>query len=120
VSGQGFETRDATRRTRLANERTFLAWWRSGLTALAVGFGAGRIVPELSGGSSWPFVVIGIGFSLVGVALIVFGYERHRQVERALARGEYATLAERTALLFATCGAVLGLATALLLLLDPA
>ncbi|HEX6762590.1 MAG TPA: DUF202 domain-containing protein [Gaiellaceae bacterium] len=23
---------DATRRTRLANERTYLAWWRTGLT----------------------------------------------------------------------------------------
>jgi putative membrane protein len=119
VSEQGFETRDATRRTRLANERTFLAWWRSGLTALAVGFGAGRLVPELSGDSSWPFVVIGVGFSLVGVGLIVFGYERHRQVERALARGEYTSLTERTALLFAACGAVLGVATAVLLVVDP-
>ena len=45
---------DATRRTRLANERTYLAWWRSGLTALAVSFGAGRIVPELSGGANEP------------------------------------------------------------------
>ena len=28
---------DASRRTYLAGERTYLAWWRSGLTALAVG-----------------------------------------------------------------------------------
>ena len=63
--------------------------------------------------------MIGVGFSLVGVGLIVFGYERHRQVERAGA-GRVATLAERTALLFAACGAVLGVATAVLLVLDPA
>jgi len=25
---------DATRRTRLSNERTYVAWWRGGLTAL--------------------------------------------------------------------------------------
>ena len=31
---------DATRRTRLANERTFLAWLRGGLTSIAVGVGA--------------------------------------------------------------------------------
>ena len=37
------DSRDATRRTRLANERTYLAWWRTGLTAFAVSFGAGRI-----------------------------------------------------------------------------
>ena len=39
---------DATRRTRLANERTYLAWWRTGLTALAVGIGIGKLVPERS------------------------------------------------------------------------
>ncbi|MGZ5314068.1 MAG: DUF202 domain-containing protein, partial [Solirubrobacterales bacterium] len=41
------EARDATRRTRLANERTQLAWWRTGLTALAVAVGIGRVIPEL-------------------------------------------------------------------------
>ena len=40
---------DSTRRTRLANERTYLAWWRTGLTTLAVAIGAGKIVPELTG-----------------------------------------------------------------------
>ena len=39
------EAGDATRRTRLANERTYLAWWRTGLTSLAVGLGAGKLVP---------------------------------------------------------------------------
>lgn len=29
------EARDATRRTRLANERTYLAWWRTGLMSFA-------------------------------------------------------------------------------------
>src|ERR1043166_8707504 len=46
------EARDATRRTRLASERTYLAWWRTGLTAFAVAFGAGRVVPELTGGTA--------------------------------------------------------------------
>jgi uncharacterized membrane protein YidH (DUF202 family) len=55
VSEQFDDARDATRRTRLANERTYLAWWRTGLTALAVSFGAGRLVPQLSGGPNWPF-----------------------------------------------------------------
>jgi uncharacterized membrane protein YidH (DUF202 family) len=30
------EGADAVRRTRLANERTYLAWWRTALTAFAV------------------------------------------------------------------------------------
>ena len=40
---------DASRRTRLAGERTMLAWLRTALTALAVGLAAGKIVPELTG-----------------------------------------------------------------------
>jgi putative membrane protein len=110
---------DATRRTRLANERTYLAWWRTGLTAVAVGFGAGRLVPELSDGSSWPFEVVGIAFALLGVAFMVFGYVRQKTVDEALARGEYASLPGRASLVFAASGVVLGCATIALLLIDP-
>ena len=38
------------RRTSLANERTQLAWWRTGLTALAVALAVGRLVPEIGKG----------------------------------------------------------------------
>ena len=48
------ETADATRRTRLANERTYLAWWRTGLASLAVSVGTGRLVPALTNGPSGP------------------------------------------------------------------
>jgi putative membrane protein len=114
------ETRDATRRTRLANERTYLAWWRTGLTGLAVSFGAGRLVPELSGGPRWPFEVVGVGFAVVGVAFMGYGYIRHRAVESALARGEYVSLSNRAAIVFAGVGGALGLATILVVLFHPA
>jgi putative membrane protein len=113
------QARDATRRTRLANERTYLAWWRTGLTTLAVSFGAGRLVPSLSAGADWPFQAIGIGFAVVGVAFMVYGYLRHRDVDDALARGEYASLPGRAAIVFASVGAVLGLATIVLVALQP-
>lgn len=114
----GAETRDATRRTRLANERTYLAWWRSGLTALAVSFGAGKLVPELSSGAEWPFQVLGVGFGIVGVAFIVYGLARHRLVEEALQRGEYAPLDDRVALALTAVGVLLGAATVLLVALE--
>ena len=38
------ETKDAAKRTRLANERTYLAWWRTGLTSIAVCIGLGLVV----------------------------------------------------------------------------
>jgi putative membrane protein len=113
------DTRDATRRTRLANERTYLAWWRTGLTAFAVSFGAGRLVPELSGGPNWPFEAIGVVFGIVGVAFIGYGYVRQKAVEAALARGDYSPLPNRAALVFAGLGVLLGLATIVLLLIHP-
>jgi putative membrane protein len=113
------EAGDATRRTRLATERTYLAWWRTGLTCLAVGFGAGRLVPDLSRGTNWPFEAIGVSFALVGVGFIVYGYVRQKQVEEALVRAEYAPLNNRAAFVFASLGVLLGLATLVLLLVHP-
>jgi putative membrane protein len=110
------EVRDATRRTRLASERTYLAWWRTGLTAFAVSFGAGRIVPELTGGAAWPYAVLGVAFGLVGLGFIGYGYVRQKQVDDALARGEYAPLDERAAIVFAAAGLLLGLATIVLVI----
>src|SRR6201997_2271135 len=81
------EAQDATRRTRLANERTYLAWWRTGMTALAVGLGAGKLVPELSHGAAWPFELVGTAFGLVGIALMAYAYVRQKRVEEAVARG---------------------------------
>lgn len=108
------EARDATRRTRLANERTYLAWWRTGLTSFAVSFGAGRLVPELTGGTAWPYEVIGVAFAAVGIGFITQAFVRQKQVDEALDRGEYVPLHERTALAFATVGVLLGLATIVL------
>ncbi len=103
------ETVDATRRTRLANERTYLAWWRTGLAALAVSVGTGRLVPALTGGPSWPYVVAGAGFALVGVLLIAFAAVRHRQVERALDRGEPVQPDDAAIFAITLAGVVLGL-----------
>jgi putative membrane protein len=119
VTVQVDEARDATRRTQLANERTYLAWWRTGLTSLAVSFGAGRLVPELAGGPSWPFEVIGVAFAVVGITFMIYGYVRHRNVDAALSRGAYMSLPSRAAVIFAGLGGLLGLATILLVVLHP-
>jgi inner membrane protein YidH len=121
ANGTDMETdtavRDATRRTRLANERTYLAWWRTGLTALAVSFGAGRLLPELSQGPNWPFELVGIAFAVVGIVFMTYGYVRHREVEAALDRGDYERLPDRAAFALAAVGALLGVATVVLVLL---
>ena len=120
MPGQPFdESRDAIRRTRLANERTYLAWWRTGLTSFAVSFGAGRLLPELSKGTKWPFEAIGVAFAVVGVAFIVQDFRRQRAVEEALDRGEWAPFDTPGALVFAAVGTILGLATIVLVVSHP-
>jgi len=89
-SGRFDEAGDATRRTRLANERTYLAWWRTGLTAFAVSIGAGKLVPALATGATWPYIAIGIGFAIVGVFCVGYAFWRYREVEEAVSRGEFA------------------------------
>jgi len=108
--GRYDEAGDATRRTRLANERTYLAWWRTGLTAFAVSIGAGRVVPALTDERTWPYIVVGIGFGLLGVAFVAYGFKRMREVDAAIGRGEYAPPDSRVLGLLAVAGVVLGLA----------
>ena len=68
---------DDQRRTQLANERTQLAWLRTGFTAFAVALGVGNVVPALTDARRWPYVAVGSGFALLGIALIVFGQRRY-------------------------------------------
>lgn len=116
--GRFDEARDATRRTRLANERTYLAWWRSGLTALAVSIGTGRIVPELVGGPQWPYTVLGVVYGIVGVVFIGYGFKRLRSVEHAVARGEYAAPDERFVAALTAVGVVVGIATVVVIAVE--
>lgn len=109
---------DATRRTHLANERTYLAWWRSGLTAFAVSVGVGKLVPGLSDGSDWPYVGLGVCYSLLGLGFIGLGYLRFRAVNIALAEGRWSALSDRLAGWLAAAGVVLALATLLAIALD--
>jgi putative membrane protein len=107
--GRFDEAGDATRRTRLANERTYLAWWRTGLTAFAVSLGAGKLVPALTDETRWPYVVVGVGFALLGVVFVAYGFRRQRLVERAVARGDYVLPNDRFLAGLTAIGILLGL-----------
>jgi putative membrane protein len=107
---------DATRRTRLANERTYLAWWRTGLTSIALGIGIGRLFPPRGHAAHWAFELVGAAFGFLGVALVWAGFVRLRTVEDALDRGSFAPLDVRLAVLLLVAGVVLGLAVVALVL----
>ncbi|MDQ6816505.1 MAG: DUF202 domain-containing protein [Actinomycetota bacterium] len=88
--GAGFDQAgDATRRTHLANERTYLAWWRTGLTALASGLAVGRVVPSLTHQTRWPYTILGAGFALVGIVAIAYGFVRQQAVRDAVRHGRF-------------------------------
>ena len=110
MSARRGEEEDATRRTRLANERTYLAWWRTGLTAFAVSLGAGKLVPALTDADSWPYLCLGVGFALLGLVFVGYGYMRLREVDAAIARGEYARPQDRVLVFLTAAGIVLGVA----------
>ncbi|HKC22787.1 MAG TPA: DUF202 domain-containing protein [Gaiellaceae bacterium] len=105
------EVRDATRRTRLANERTYLAWLRSALTALAVAIGAGKIVPGVADVTSWPFELLGAGYAVLALGLVLGGLRRFLSVEEALRAGDYTPLTSRDALVVGGAASVLAVAT---------
>jgi putative membrane protein len=108
------ESGDATRRTHLANERTYLAWWRTGLTCLAVSLGAGKLVPSISHQTRWPYEVLGVGFAVLGLAFIAYGMRRQREIRDAVADARFEHPDDRLLAVLTGAGILLG---ALLLVL---
>jgi uncharacterized membrane protein YidH (DUF202 family) len=119
MPGQDPEGEGVDRRTSLAGERTLLAWWRTGFTAIAVALAVGRVLPALADHSSrWPYVVVGIGFALYGIALIAFGTRRIEALNNEIGVPERDRPAMRSMLVLAVVGVVLGLTTIVLILVQ--
>ncbi len=112
------EATDASRRTYLAAERTYLAWFRSGLAALAVAIGVGRLLPDFTSGARWPFTVLGIGFGILGLLFVWYGVARQRAVDRSLREGTLAPMSGTILLVLAAVGLALALATIALVIAE--
>jgi uncharacterized membrane protein YidH (DUF202 family) len=100
-----------TRRTRLAAERTWLAWWRSGIAAATAAVAVGGVVPELVDEGRTAYVILGAGYSALAAAVFGAGALRRRQVDRALERGGYERVTEGAALALTVAGVTLALGT---------
>ena len=96
---------DQARRTSMAAERTWLAWWRSALAASVGALGVGRLAPELLDVAPWPYVLLGCGYAALALGLAIVGAQRQRELERALRTGDHAPLQFRTVGLF-TAGTI--------------
>jgi putative membrane protein len=102
---------DATRRTFLAEERTWLAWWRSGIATATAAVAVGGIAPRLLDTERGAFVALGAGYALLAVAVFVAGWRRHNAVHSALEDGGYARLEQRWVIGLTAAAATLAVAT---------
>jgi putative membrane protein len=105
---------DQARRTSMAAERTWLAWWRSALAASVGALGVGRLAPELLGVAAWPYVLLGAGYAVLAVGLLLAGAQRQRELEHALRTGGHVPLRFRTVGAFTVGGIVLAILTVVL------
>jgi putative membrane protein len=74
----------ARRRTLLAKERTFSGWVRTGLSAIAVGFGAARLLGDLE--PQWLVLAAGAALIVIGVGALGIGFWSYRATLRELER----------------------------------
>lgn len=76
---------DASVRDHLANERTFLAWVRTAVTFIGLGFAVDQLLAPEVGGE-----LLGLGLIIVGGALMAPALVGFRRTSRAIDRGDYA------------------------------
>ena len=66
----------------LANERTLLAWLRTGLALVAGGVAVAEFAPDL--GVPWGSAAVAVALVLTGLGAAVGGYVRWRRNEQAI------------------------------------
>ena len=93
----------AYERNHLANERTYAAWLRTGLSLSAVGIAVAHFLPEEKRAPMLS-VTVGTGFVFAGLALIFFGAWRYDRTHRELseASGERTRIVAPSVVYFVT------------------
>src|SRR5688500_6209761 len=107
---------DQARRTAMAAERTWLAWWRTALTATAGALAVGRFAPELLDVAPWPYIVLGAGYAVLAIGLLLAGAHRMRQLDEAVRSGEPVPLQFWLVAVFTGGGVLLALTTMVLVI----
>ena len=111
--------RDPSRRTLLAAERTWLAWWRSAIAAAAAAIAVGGVVPELVEDNRTAYIVLGAGYAVLSVVTFAGGAIRQIRVERALERGGYEGAGAGWVLGLTAGGVALALGTLAVIVVQP-
>jgi putative membrane protein len=80
---------DSRARTYLANERTFLAWFRTGITLVALGLAAAQFLTRDVIGDVPLRRGIAIGFVVSGIIMSLTGAARYFLSNREIAEGRF-------------------------------
>jgi uncharacterized membrane protein YidH (DUF202 family) len=107
---------DQMRRTSMAAERTWLAWWRTSLGTTAGALAVGRFAPELLEVAAWPYILLGCGFAALAIGLLLVGAQRQRELEHALRTGGHVPLRFGIVGLFTVGGVALAVMTVVLVI----
>jgi putative membrane protein len=102
------------RRTSMAAERTWLAWWRTALAATAGALAVGRFAPELLHVAAWPYVALGCCYAGLAIGLLVMGAVRQRDLEASLHGDRHRPISFGLVAVFTAGGILLALATIVL------
>ena len=105
---------DVASRTGMAAERTWLAWWRAALGAMVGALGVGRLAPEVLHVAPAPYIVLGCGYGLLSVGLLLAGAIRQRDLQKGVDRNREAPLPFAVVAAFTIGGVALALMTIVL------
>ncbi|MGH2906579.1 MAG: YidH family protein [Solirubrobacterales bacterium] len=100
-----------SRRTVLAAERTWLAWWRTGIAVSGAAVAIGGLIPHLVEGSRTPYIALGACYAVLAAAIFVIALLRHRHVYDALQSGEDVGFGGKWIVPLSVAGGLLALAT---------
>jgi len=110
-------------RDHLANERTFLAWIRTGFATAALGIVLARLQVTNAAGTPLPseadamfYKILSLVFVIIGAICLVAGSYRYALVEYSMERGQYPT-SGLVSVIVAFLGIVAFLATFIMLLI---
>jgi uncharacterized membrane protein YidH (DUF202 family) len=89
------------------------------LAGIAAGFAIGRVLPEVVGGTNWPYVALGTALAASGLAAMTYGIVHYRELQVALREGREPRAGEGFVLALAMVGIAVGVVSVLLVLLAP-
>lgn len=81
-----------SRRTQFAEERTLLAWWRTGIATAAVALAVGGLLPHLGNLPRDRFIALAVGYGILSLFFVVGGAVRGHLSRKALASGSFSQL----------------------------